>query len=124
MEWQAEQHRLDLVSSLADDIVARLGLLAPIDPFKVIASEHPFLKAGGVDFKNRFDGKLKYNKAQNLFLLFFNAKYDSGLPDGQHHPRTRFSIAHELGHYFILAHYNYLRRGGKPHPSTDSCAMK
>lgn len=69
--------------------------------------------------KNRCDGKLKYNKPQNVFLLFFNNKYDAGLPEGEHHARTRFSIAHELGHYFIPAHYKYLRHGGKAHPSSS-----
>lgn len=91
----------------------------PIDPFQIIESEKPFIRIRGGDLKNRCDGKLKYNKLHNLFLLFFNNKYDAGLPDGEHHARTRFSIAHELGHYFIPAHYKYLRHGGKPHPSSS-----
>lgn len=118
MDWLVEQQRQEEVGKQADELVIRLGLSVPIDPFKVIESEYPFLKAGGRDFRNRFDGKLKFNKASNTFLLFFNTKYDVGLADGEHHPRTRFSIAHELGHYFIAHHYKYLRHGGKPHPSS------
>ncbi len=124
MDWQAEQHRLDQVSKLADELVVRLELKAPIDPFQIVESEKPFIRIRGGDLKNRCDGKLKYNKLQNLFLLFFNNMYDAGLPEGAHHARTRFSIAHELGHYFIQAHYKYLRHGGKPHPSSSEYRTK
>jgi len=119
LDWQIEQHRLDLAGKQADALVSRLQLTAPIDPFKVIRSETPFLRAGGHNFGNRYDGKLKYNREKNRFLLFFNTKYDLGMQPGSHHPRTRFSIAHELGHYFIEAHHQNLRRGGKPHPSSS-----
>ena len=44
-------------------------------------------------------------------------EYDARVPEGQHHPRTRFSIAHELGHYFLEGHRAYLLRTGKSHPS-------
>lgn len=118
-DWQIEQRRQELAGKLADDIVARLELSTPIDPFKVIASEAPILKAGGRDFGDAFDGKLKFHRGKHKFLLFFNTKYDIGLPPGSYHPRTRFSISHELGHYFIDAHHKYLRRGGKPHPSSS-----
>ena len=107
------------MSKLANDLVVRLKLKAPIDPFQIIESERPFIRVRGGDLKNRCDGKLKYDKPQNRFLLFFNNKYDAGLLEGEHHARTRFSIAHELGHYFIPAHYKYLRQGGKPHPSSS-----
>ena len=119
IDWQAEQHRQEMAGKQADALVARLKLTTPIDPFKVVASEHPILKAGGRDFKNSFDGKLKFIREKNRFLLFYNTKYDAGLPSGCFHPRTRFSIAHELGHYFIDQHHKYLRRGGKPHPSSS-----
>ena len=119
-----EQSRLDQVSKLADELVIRLELKTPIDPFQIIASEKPFIRIRGGDLKNRCDGKLKYNKLQNLFLLFFNSKYDAGIPEGEHHSRTRFSIAHELGHYFIPAHYKYLRHGGESHPSSSEYRTK
>ena len=28
-----------------------------------------------------------------------------------------FSVAHELAHYFLIAHHNYLKHGGRPHGS-------
>jgi hypothetical protein len=89
---------------------------APIDPLAVAESEKPLLCTMGGDFRNRFDGQLEYHRSKNRFLLFYNTKYDR-VPNGEHHPRTRFSIAHELGHYFLDAHQAFLRRTGKTHPS-------
>ncbi len=120
LERLAEQRRIEIVSNQADEVVERLNLTAPTDPFSIVASERPFLRAGGCDLGNRYDGKLEYDHERNRFLLFFNSKYDEGLPSGEHHPRTRFSISHELGHYFIEEHRAYLMRpGGKPHPSRN-----
>jgi len=90
---------------------------APIDPLAVAASEKPLLVAVGADFRDRFDGQLEYHRANNRFLLFYNTKYDAYAPAGAHHARTRFSVAHELGHYFIEPHRAFLRRTGKFHPS-------
>ena len=61
-DWQVEQHGQDRAAKQADELVARLELARPIDPLKVVASEHPLLLAGGRDFKDGFDGKLKFNK--------------------------------------------------------------
>ncbi len=118
-DWEAERTAQEAAGALADALVARLGLTAPIDPLAVAATERRFLRAGGADLGARYDGKLKYAREKNRFLLFFNTKYDEGLPDGTHHPRTRFSIAHELGHYFLDRHHRYLRGGGPPHASSS-----
>ena len=118
LDWQAQQHREELAGKQAEAIVGRLGLAKPIDPFEVIKSETPLLRAGGANFGDSFDGKLKFNRDKNRFLLFYNNKYDTGLTPLSHHPRTRFTIAHELGHYFIEEHHAHLRRGGLPHRSS------
>lgn len=102
MQRLAEQRRLALVGKLADEVVADLRLPEPIDPLAVVRSERRLIKARGGILGNRYDGKLEYDRSRNLFLLFFNTKYD--VVPGLHHPRTRFSIAHELGHYFIEHH--------------------
>lgn len=118
MQAKAEQRRLEMVGEQADEIVKNLGLSAPIDPFVVIRSEKPLIKAGGRDLGSRYDGKLEYHRGKNRFLLFFNTKYDEGLPPGSYHPRTRFSICHELGHYFLERHRAYLMRpDAKSHAS-------
>lgn len=115
MEWTAEKNRLLMAGREADAVVEQLGLTAPIDPLAIVRSEKPLLRAGGRDFGDRFDGKLEYNREKNCFLLFYNTKYDTA--PGVHHPRTRFSIAHELGHYFLDKHHAYLMRSQKSHPS-------
>src|SRR5271166_3114061 len=100
-EWQADERCQELAGLLADEMAEHFELVAPIDPLEVVRREHRMLVAGGGDFSNRFDGKLKYNKEKRKFVLLFNTKYDVTMPAGRHHPRTRFSICHELGHYFI-----------------------
>lgn len=104
----------------AEELIRSLGVTTPpVDPLAVIESESPLLAARGDNFRDRFDGQIEYHPSKHRFLLLYNTKYDQ---DGRHHPRTRFSIAHELGHYFIESHHAYLRGGGKPHPSRGEFA--
>lgn len=119
MDWMEEQHHQERAAKAADDLIARLKLKPPIDPLVVARTEREILRTGGCDLGQRYDGKLEYVRSRGLFLLYYNTKYDTGLPDGQHHPRTRFSISHELGHYFIDHHHQSLRRGTKPHRSLN-----
>jgi Zn-dependent peptidase ImmA (M78 family) len=116
-EWEELADRQACAAFQADTIIAKLGLHAPVDPLAIVKAETPLILVEGGNFRNAYDGKLKYVRKNRRFLLFYNNKYDAGLPDGKHHPRTRFSIAHELGHYFIEAHHQYLRTGGKSHGS-------
>lgn len=116
MEWIARQSRLDRAGKQADELISVLGLTAPIEPHKIIKSERSFLRAGGRDFGDSYDGKLEYHRSKNRFLLFYNTKYEQ--QSGVHHPRTRFSICHELGHYFLDDHRAYLMSPkGKSHGS-------
>lgn len=61
------------------------------------------------DFGDAFDGRLE--RIGRQFTIFVNTKYGAGSP------RYRFSLAHELGHYFIDDHRQHLERGGRPHGS-------
>lgn len=116
LDWVETQTRQQRAAERAAEVLGALNIAsAPIDPLAVAESEKPLLCAMGGDFRDRFDGQLEYHRSKNRFVLFYNTKYDR-VP-GQHHPRTRFSIAHELGHYFLDAHQAYLRRTGKSHPS-------
>jgi len=118
LDWAEIQNRQEKAIERAAEVLDVLKIAsAPINPLAVAASEGPLLCAMGADFRERFDGQLEYHRTKNRFLLFYNTKYDARSPDGGHHPRTRFSIAHELGHYFIEAHRAFLRRTGKSHPS-------
>jgi hypothetical protein len=101
----------------AEGIVSQLGFdTAPIEPARIAASEGPLLIVRSGDYRGRFDGQLEYHRGKNRFLLFYNTKHDDPL-SGAHHPRTRFSFAHELGHYFIERHRAYLMKGGPSHGS-------
>ncbi len=114
--WILEEARRDAAADLAERIVRDLGMKKPpINPFRVIRSEKRRLKAIGDDFGDAFDGRLEYGRPR--FLLFYNTKYNAWPHDGDNHPRVKFTIAHELGHFFISAHYEYLKRGGEPHGS-------
>lgn len=105
-------------AACARDVLETLGISgAPLCPLAIAATESPQLVAIGDDFEDAFDGQLEYHSDQDRFLLFYNTKYDDGAPPGVHHPRTRFSIAHELGHYFLEHHHSYLRSGGRSHGS-------
>jgi IrrE N-terminal-like domain len=117
LDWQIDENCQERAGKQADDLIVSLGLVEPIDPLEVARSEHPILATGGRDLGELYDGKLKFNKQKKRYLLFYNTKYDKWEPDGRHHPRTRFSIGHELGHYFIDAHRKHLRDGGVAHPS-------
>jgi hypothetical protein len=118
LEQAVIRNRQEKAIERAAEVLGALKIAsAPIDPLLIAESEKPLLRVAGGDFRNRFDGQLEYHKSKNRFLLLYNSKYDVRVPEGEHHPRTRFSMAHELGHYFLDAHRAYLLRTGKSHPS-------
>jgi hypothetical protein len=113
-----EERLQEMAAERAETLLEDLKLLsAPVSPLKVATTEEPLLILKGGNYRNRFDGQLEFHRKKNRFLLFFNTKYDEFLIGGGHHPRTRFSIAHELGHYFLEKHHRYLVRGGSTHRS-------
>ena len=119
MDWRAEQFAQEKAGKQADALIERMKLSYPIDPLRVAKDEHPLLRAGGRNFGDRFDGKLKFIPKERCFVLMFNTKYDVGCELGHHHPRTRFSISHELGHFFIQHHREYLRNRRASHSSIN-----
>lgn len=119
LDWQIAERRLERAREAAEEVVGRLRLGAPIDPFEVARDERQCLRVKGGDFRDRFDGQLEYHRTKGRFLLFYNTKYDAGLPTGRHHPRTRFSIGHELGHYFLDRHRAHFLKGGESHGSVS-----
>jgi hypothetical protein len=114
--WNLEQAQRDAATLLGESIAEQLGLIAPpISPFRVIDAENGRVLPFGDDFGDAFDGRLEYQSPR--FLLFFNTKYDAWSHAGQHHPKVNFTVAHELGHYFLDHHRKYLQRSGKAHSS-------
>lgn len=114
--WNLEQSRRDAASDLAETIVEDLGITAPpVCPFHIVGSERRRIAAYGDDFGDAFDGRLEYQRPR--FLIFYNTKYDAWPHKGDHHPKVNFTVAHELGHFFLNPHRNYLKHGGRPHSS-------
>jgi hypothetical protein len=109
---------------MADEVTSLLGLTAPVDPFAVASEELPMLKVITDDFGDRFDGQLEFHRNERTFLMLVNSKYDAAHYSGKRHPRTRFSAAHELGHYFLDHHRACLLRGAMPHPSASDFRSK
>jgi len=116
--WNLIDSRLRHAERIGEEYAAiahTAGL--PIDPFSIARSEHPLLNLISDDFRDAFDGQLEYHRKKNRFLLFLNTKYDANLGPDEHHPRTRFSLAHELAHYFLEPHRAYLMGNGNSHSS-------
>src|SRR4051794_6508579 len=116
-EWMMEERLQVMAAEHAEALLERLELLsAPVDLAQVAASEEPLLVLRSGNYRDRFDGQLEYHRRRNRFLLFYNTRYDQPGAD-RPHPRTRFSLAHELGHYFLDRHHDYLVLGGTTHGS-------
>jgi Zn-dependent peptidase ImmA (M78 family) len=99
--------RLKEVEQFAEDIVeVCLGDSMPIDPFKLAKQDGIILV--GDDFGGAFDGMAEVVGKQ--FVIY----YDNTL--GEDYARTRFTVAHELGHCEIESHRRYLLSGGTPFP--------
>jgi hypothetical protein len=102
--------RRQWIADLAETVFAEAGGFTPIDLV-------PFIEKQGIsfsadDYGEAFDGLLEHRSGK--FHVYCNVR------DGWHLglPRVRFTLAHELGHYFIDEHRNALASGRVPsHPS-------
>jgi len=114
LSWKLVKSIREHALRQGEEIASLMDFVSPpIDLFKIIDSE-PNLYAEGADFGDVFDGRLEYVGPR--FLLAFNTKYDQWNHSGKHHPKVRFTIGHELGHYYLEDHRLYLQQGGKSHP--------
>lgn len=105
--WKLDQKIRDAALSKGEEI-ARLNAFTeyPVDPFRIIASEGDQIHAEGDDFHDCFDGRLSYHDGR--FLLVYNTRYNRWNHKGPHHPKVRFTVAHELGHYYLDKHREFL----------------
>lgn len=118
MTWKLINARIRKAEETGEEYASLQGISEPpVDPFELAESESPLLKVLTGDFQDAFDGQLECHGARKRFLLFLNTKYDMTLRAGKHHPRTRFSLAHELAHYFLESHRAFLMGGGTAHGS-------
>lgn len=80
-----------------------------VDLFKVAQNEGILLAPG--QYGEKFHGRIEFHRRPSKFFLYYPEPANGKLPG-----KTRFSIAHELGHYFIPSHYEALLNG-KTHNS-------
>ncbi len=76
----------------------------PIDILRIARAEGILLARG--NYGESFDGRIEYHPKQRKFILFYPEPNST-------HPmsRIRFSVAHELGHYYVPAHRTLLLEG-------------
>lgn len=94
------------VKQIIDDL--HEGLVShslPVDLNRIIQGERNIRSAPG-NYGDNFDGRIEYISDKRIFILYY-PKISNTFPN----PRVRFSIAHELGHYFIPEHRQLLLVG-------------
>ncbi len=98
--------RADEIAELAEFIAEEYGSNGRVEPLSIARRKNITHSFGY--YKNAFDGMLEYYEKR--FHIYCNLsrveRHDS--------PRARFTLAHELGHYFIDEHRNALQSGFAP----------
>lgn len=98
--------RADEIADLAEFIAEEYGSNGRVEPLSIARKKNITHSFGY--YKNAFDGMLEYYEKR--FHIYCNLsrveRHDS--------PRARFTLAHELGHYFIDEHRNALQSGFAP----------
>lgn len=90
---------------IATDVLAVLGMWRlPVDPFDIAKEEGIELVPGY--FGEGFDARIEYLKEVERFAIYYQEP-GGGRIDG----RVRFSISHELGHYYLPHHRERLILG-------------
>lgn len=105
------------VEAITAETLKSLGMWRiPVDPY-LIAKEEGIELAPG-EYGQGFDARIEFAPSAQRFILFFKS---SG--PGRTEGRVRFSLAHELGHYYLASHREYLLCG-KTHNSVADFRSK
>lgn len=116
ISWKFEQAAREHAMQKGEELAEVNGFNHyPVDPFLVLRRESGLIYAEGADLGDVFDGRLNYIGPR--FLLCYNTKYNAWPKRGPHHPKVRFTIAHELGHFYLENHRRYLVQRRQPHGS-------
>ena len=106
-----------MINSAADQAKKVLVTLdmwrVPVDPFEIAREEGIELAPG--DYGGRFDARIEYLPEMQKFVIFYS---DFGRTAG----RIRFSIAHELGHFYIPEHKSRILAGKIHNSNSDFCS--
>lgn len=94
------------IADLAEAAYADAGGVIPVQPTPLIHAEGITFSSG--DYGGAFDGVLEHRAGR--FHIYCNVR-DADYPGST---RSRFTVGHELGHYFIDEHRNALASGRVP----------
>ena len=91
--------------ALADEVLAAFKQTTfPVDLDRIASEEGIKLIEG--DFGEDFHGRIEYLPEVETFVIYHPSTMNSPYPQ-----RVRFSIGHELGHYYIPTHRELLIKG-------------
>ena len=114
--WKLQQAACESAQRKGEEVARIYGFESwPINPFAIIAAERELIHAEGDDFGEAFDGRLSYVGPR--FLLCYNTRYNAWPRRSEHHPKVRFTVAHELGHFYLDRHRKHLVTRRQPHGS-------
>lgn len=98
------------IAELAEEVADTHCPGLRVDPVKIIEANDITLSFGR--YANAFDGLLEFEDGR--FHIYSNLDR----VDEPNAPRARFTLGHELGHFYINEHRNALKKGLAPsHPS-------
>jgi len=98
------------IAGLAEEVADSHCPGSRVDPVKIIEANGITLSFGR--YADAFDGLLEYQHGQ--FHIYSNLDR----VEEPNAPRARFTLSHELGHYYINEHRNALKKGlALSHPS-------
>lgn len=104
---------IDCCAGQAKEVLEALDMWrVPVDPF-AIAKEEGIELAPGL-YGRHFDARIEYLRDVDTFVIYFQ-EAEEGRPEG----RVRFSIAHELGHYYLPDHRRVLLSGVSHNSEAD-----
>jgi hypothetical protein len=116
LSWKLLYAAREKAAKEGEDIAETYGFTRPpVDPFEIALAERSLIHLEEHDFGNAFDGLIRFVGPR--FLICCNTKYNAWPHKGARHTKVVFTLAHELGHFFLPGHRMYLVRSKKPHES-------
>jgi Zn-dependent peptidase ImmA (M78 family) len=109
---QVPAARLAELAALGEAVSREYCTKAPFDPAPVLKDNEITVSYGHYD--SAFDGMLEHRNCR--FHIYCNLDRVSTVDS----PRARFTVGHELGHYFIDEHRNALSSGAAPSHGSQS----
>ncbi len=101
-------NRIEVIQGLAADVLGTRNCGIPVNP-KRIGEDEEDLRLHFEFLSDDLDGCIEYDRDTGKFHVVINSAATKSVT------RERFTIAHELGHYFIPEHRRDLVVGKLPH---------